>query len=339
MVGVIAAVCVIWLFRAASIVTIPLAAAFFITIVVHPVQVYLHRRVPRPRWAALALTMALIAVLVGGVIWAMAESLDEAVEAAPRHADRLEQIRASVEAAARSSGVTLPQNLLSSPDMKERLGGLAASALRATWELASGLVLVFFLVLLMLLEAPIWSANTRRVLRSDRAGAALATVAEIAEKVRQYLYVRTILGLMSAAAAGVWLLLLDVDLVLIWVVLTFALNYIPNLGSIIAVFPPSLMALVQHGPVLGLVTLGGLAVFEQIIGNFIDPRMQGRRLQISPAVVLVALVFWSWLWGPVGALLAVPMTVTLLAAAAHVPDLRPFTTLVAAEREAGEERG
>ena len=91
------------------------------------------------------------------------------------------------------------------------------------------------------------------------------------------------------------------------------------------------MALVQHGPLYGVLTLGGLAVFEQIIGNYIDPRMQGRRLRISPVVVLVALLFWTWMWGPVGALLAVPMTVTLLAAAAHLPALTPLATLLAAE--------
>jgi AI-2 transport protein TqsA len=157
----------------------------------------------------------------------------------------------------------------------------------------------------------------------------------IAGKVRQYLYVRTVLGAMSATIAGVWLLLLDVDLVLVWVLLTFLLNYIPNLGSIIAVVPPSLMALLQHGPLRGALVLGGLAIFEQIIGNYIDPRMQGRRLQISPVVVLVALVFWTWMWGPAGALLAVPMTVTALAAASYSETLRPLVTLLAHENHDG----
>jgi predicted PurR-regulated permease PerM len=86
---------------------------------------------------------------------------------------------------------------------------------------------------------------------------------------------------------------LGVDLVLVWMVLTFALNYIPNVGSIIAVIPPSLLAVLQHGPVRGLVVLGGLAVFEQIIGNLIEPRLEGRRLEISPVVALLSLVFWS----------------------------------------------
>jgi AI-2 transport protein TqsA len=334
--GVVTAVAVIWFLRAAALVVMPLAVAFFIAIVVQPVQASLRERLPRYPWAAVPLTMGLIVVILGGFIWATAESVDEAAERVPRYSGRLQQSWQSLQDAATAYGLPVPGDVLAPGNLERRLGGLLTATIRTTWEVVSGLVLVLFLVLLMLLEAPAWSANTRRLLRDRHARAALDTVAGVAEKVRVYLYVRTLLGLMSAAAAGLWLWLLGVDLVLVWVVLTFALNYIPNLGSIIAVIPPSLMALVQHGPVRGLIVIAGLAVVEQIIGNFIDPRMQGRRLQISPVVVLVALVFWTWVWGPVGALLAVPMTVTLLAAAVHVPALAPFAELLAAEKPGRE---
>ncbi|HXW04388.1 MAG TPA: AI-2E family transporter [Vicinamibacterales bacterium] len=328
--GVIAAVAVIWFLRAAALVVVPLAAAFFIALVVQPVLSYVRERLPRYRWAAVPLAMALIVVILGGFIWAAAESVDEAAERAPRYADRLQRSWQSLQQTATGYGVPIPEDVLGS-GVQQRLGAFFASTIRTAWQIVSGLVLVLFLVLLMLLEAPAWSGNMRRVLRDHHGATALDTIASIADKVRRYLYVRTLLGLMSAVAAGIWLWLLSVDLVLVWVVLTFALNYIPNLGSIVAVIPPSLMALVQHGPVRGLIVIAGLTVFEQIIGNFIDPRMQGRRLQISPSVVLVALVFWTWVWGPVGALLAVPMTVTALAAAAHVPALAPFAEILAAE--------
>jgi len=331
LVGVIAAVAAIWLLRSAAIVFVPLAVSFFIAIGVHPVHAYLRRRVPWPRWIPTTVTMALIVAIVGGAMWAMAESVDEAVEAAPKYADRVDQLWRQMDQAARGLGITIPDNLFASGGIQQRLGDVATAAVRTVWEIVSGMVLVFFLVLLMLLEAHVWSENTRRLLRNHRGERTLETIAGIAVKVRQYLYVRTVLGAASAAAAAAWLLALQVDLVLIWVVLTFALNYIPNLGSVIAVFPPALMAALQYGWVWGLVTLGGLALIEQVIGNFVDPRMQGRRLQLSPVIVLVSLVFWTWLWGAVGALLAVPMTVLLLAAASHVPGLHPYTTLAAAE--------
>lgn len=336
--GIIAAVAVIWLFRAAALVVMPLAAAFFIAIVIYPVQAWLHQRLRRYEWAAVPLTMALFVAILGGGIWAIAEALDEAAEQAPQHAGALQERWQEVVQFAEQNGIPLPQDLTSSAsNATGRITGFVTTALRTAWDLLSGLILVFFLVLLMLLEASDWSRTARRVWPGRESGEGLrGTVTMIAGKVRQYLYVRTVLGAISAAIAGVWLLLLGVDLVLVWVLLTFLLNYIPNLGSIIAVVPPSLMALLQYGPLRGALVLGGLAIFEQIIGNYIDPRMQGKRLQISPVVVLIALVFWTWMWGPAGALLAVPMTVTLLAAASHSETLRPLTTLLAQEDEKGE---
>jgi AI-2 transport protein TqsA len=331
--AIIAAVCVVWLLRAASAVMVPLATAFFVAIAVQPVHHYLERRGPSQRWVAPVLTMAFITAILGGGIWAIAESIDEAVEAAPRYAGQLQQVRTTLEAAAREYGLPLPSTLFDAANVSQRLAGFLEAAARTAMEIVAGLVLVFFLVVLMLLEAVVWRDNTRRAFHDARGRMALETVAQVAGKIRGYLYVRTMLGLASAVAAGVWLFVLDVDLVLVWVVLTFLLNYIPNIGSIIAVLPPSLLAMLQHGPLYGAIVLGGLALFEQIIGNFIDPRMQGRRLHLSPVLVLTALVFWTWMWGPVGALLAVPMTVALLAAAEHVPALRPFVTLAAAEHQ------
>lgn len=328
-VGVIAAVAVIWLLRSAAVVAMPLAAAFFVAIAIYPVQVWLSGRLPRHQWAAPLLTMALLVLLLGGLIWGIAEAVDEAVERTPSYSDRLQHSWSQLVTSAHGYGVPLPQDLTGSTDVRQRLASFGTAVARTVWEIVSGLVLVLFLVILMLLEGATWRRNARRTFALwGRGGQPGQIVDEIAGKVRTYLWVRTVLGVMSAVAASVWLLVMGVDLVLVWALLTLALNYIPNLGSIIAVMPPSLMALVQHGPVRGLITLAGLAVIEQVIGNYIDPRMQGRRLQVSPVVVLSGLVFWTWMWGVTGALLAVPMTVTLLAAAAHSERLRPLSTLL-----------
>lgn len=339
LIGIIAAVCVIWLLRTAAIVAIPIVTAFFIAISVYPVLVFLRERLKRFRWAALPLTLVLLVAVVGGAVWILAESVDEAVEAAPQHADRAQEAWDQARSSMTAAGLPVPENLWQTANVQERLTRYGTAAVRLAWDTITGLVLVFFLVLLMLLEGPLWSRNAQRLLRDPAGRTIVDAVGEVATKVRQYLYVRSVLGLMSAAAAGLWLLVLDVDLVLVWVVLTFLLNYIPNVGSVIAVLPPSLMAIVQYGPMYGLLVLGGLTVFEQIIGNYIDPRMQGRRLQISPVIVLASLVFWTWVWGPLGAVLSVPVTLTLLAAAARSERLRPFASLVAAESdEDGDKR-
>lgn len=318
--AIIAVAALVWLARAASAVLIPVAAALFVAALVYPILRWLQRRLPdRFRKAALPLTFGLILAVAGAGVTAVAEAVDEVVDAAPQYEQRLRGLWQQADAAADQNGLPLPTDLLSSADTRRRLGEIAASLARTAWQGASLLIIVVFLILLMLLESAEW--RRKMTVRRQRGEAALEIARVCAERVRGYLYVRTVLGVASSLLAGAWLTLLNVDLVLTWMVLTFTLNYIPNVGSVIAVVPPSLMAIVQHGPVRGLIVFGGLVIFEQVIGNVIDPRMQGRRLSLSPVLVMVSLVFWSWAWGVAGALMAAPMTVALVVICAHVPGL------------------
>jgi AI-2 transport protein TqsA len=150
----------------------------------------------------------------------------------------------------------------------------------------------------------------------------------IAGKVRRFLLIRTVLGLISAVIAFVWLTVLGVDFAFVWALLTVLLNYVPNVGSIVAALLPALFALMQHGWLWALAVIAGLAVTEQVIGNYIDPKLQGRNLNVSPLVVLLSVIFWGWVWGVAGAVLAVPLTVTIVVVCAHVPALRPVTLLL-----------
>ncbi|WP_265584482.1 MULTISPECIES: AI-2E family transporter [unclassified Coleofasciculus] len=111
---------------------------------------------------------------------------------------------------------------------------------------------------------------------------------------------------------SIWCFVLGVDLAFVWGLVAFVLNYIPTLGSIIAVIPPTLVALVFEGVGIGIATLIGLAVIQVVMGNFIDPRVQGKSLQLSPFVALISIVFWGWVWDISGAILGVPMTVAII---------------------------
>jgi predicted PurR-regulated permease PerM len=102
-----------------------------------------------------------------------------------------------------------------------------------------------------------------------------------------------------------------VDFAVLWGLLTFCLNYIPNIGSIIAAVPPVLLALVQYGPGTALAVAIGYVVINVVFGNLVEPRVMGRGLGLSTLVVFISLVFWQWVLGPVGMLLSVPLTMTL----------------------------
>ncbi len=127
---------------------------------------------------------------------------------------------------------------------------------------------------------------------------------------------------------------MGVDFAPFWGVLFFLLNYLPNIGSIIAGIPPTLLAFVQFGPGKALLVAGGLLAMEQVTGNFLDPRLQGRTLNVSSLVVLLSVILWGWIWGVPGALIAVPLTVTIILACSKVAMLRPIAVLLSG----GEDR-
>ena len=113
-----------------------------------------------------------------------------------------------------------------------------------------------------------------------------------------------------------------VDFALLWGLLAFLLNYIPTLGMFIATIPPVVVALIQFGPGSALLVLAGYGVINFTLGNFVEPRIMGRALGLSPLVVFMSMVFWGWLWGPIGALFAVPLTMVIRDLLANTEDLR-----------------
>ena len=174
------------------------------------------------------------------------------------------------------------------------------------------------LVILGLPEVPALRTKFRYYLGAAERRELVAAVDEIAEKVRQYLGVTTLTSLMTGVASGLWALVVGLDLALVWGVLNFLLNYIPVIGNIVGIVPPSLYALIQFQTLTWpLIVFVGFAVIQIVISNFVYPTLQGRSLSLSPVAILVALTFWSWVWGIAGALIAVPLTAALVIICEH----------------------
>ena len=126
--------------------------------------------------------------------------------------------------------------------------------------------------------------------------------------VEEYLGLKTLISLLVGALTAIALWLFGVQFALLWGVLTFLLNFIPNIGALIATIPPVVMALFQFGSLgLAFFVAGVLVSIHLVVGNYLEPKIMGRGLNLSPLVVLFALVFWGWMWGGVGMLLAVPI--------------------------------
>jgi predicted PurR-regulated permease PerM len=137
----------------------------------------------------------------------------------------------------------------------------------------------------------------------------------------------------TGVAAALWVWILGVDFPIIWGVLAFLLNYVPNLGSIVAAIPPMLLAFVQYGGGTAFLVAAGYTVINLVIGNIIEPRFMGQGLGLSTLVVFLSLVFWGWLFGPVGMLLSVPLTMMLKIGFESHPDTRWLAIVLGPESE------
>ncbi len=155
----------------------------------------------------------------------------------------------------------------------------------------------------------------------------------IAALLRRYILARAVLGLATALLYVGCLWAFGIDLLIVWGLLAFLLNFIPTFGSFVAGGLAVLYAFVQVDVGTALLVAAGIFVIEQVMGNFVDPRVEGRQVSLSPLVVLLAHLGWGWLWGVAGAILAAPMTIALVVVFAHVDALRPVALLLSNERD------
>ncbi|MCP2597422.1 AI-2E family transporter, partial [Candidatus Aminicenantes bacterium AC-335-G13] len=154
-------------------------------------------------------------------------------------------------------------------------------------------------------------------------------ISNVDRQVYRYLSIKTFISLITGILAGLVLYIFGVNYAVLWGFLTFLLNYIPNLGSVIATVFPVLMAIIQFEKIwTALWILLILIVIQTLMGNVIEPRVLGIRLGLSPLVVILSLIFWGWLWGIVGMILAVPITSTIKIICENIPELRVVSELL-----------
>jgi AI-2 transport protein TqsA len=322
--------------RATFLVTLPLAFAFFLTVLVWPVHDGLRRRLPAHLgWLGIVATMVLLLAMLGGFVlgsWLLIYRVvrDRGQQYLEQGQEQWRQLVAWLQA----RGVPVGDDQLGELPMRvvERLPSAALSLT----SVGTVLVLVVFFALMMLIEAQHWRDKSRSALGPHVAGTVIDAVGAITRQVRAFLLVQILVAVVTAGVTGAWLWFMGVPLVGLWTLLTLLLDFVPNLGPTAAGIAISLVALVTLGWERSLVTALGILAIQQTLGTYVDPTLKGHRMDISPLVVLMSVVFWTWVWGPAGAIIAVPMTATLIIACAHVPALEPIALLLS--RTADQER-
>lgn len=320
--AVLAFAAAFWLARETMAITMPLVTALLLALGVWPMVAAISRRMPRGlKW--LGPTAGLLFVLV--LVLAFFVALGTAVR---QVYDLVGDIGPTLERWLASFG--LPA--LSWSDMSEESGGSTISAARVALGLTAstltGIVLILFLMLLMLTEVENWHRKFIAISPTGTDRTLREMGRSIGEKFRIYFWTRLLLAIASAVLYVGWLALFGVEYLLLWGLLTVLLGFIPTVGSIISGMLPAAYALLTRDPATAIGVAAGLLVIEQVMGNLVDPLVLGRRIAISPLVILVSLGFWTLLWGIPGAILSVPLTVLAILALAHFEALKPAALLL-----------
>ena len=294
--------------RAAAPIALPFALSLLLAILSLPLLLWLQdKRVPTT--LAVLLTVLASIVCLGAIVLIVGGSVQSFTREAPKYADRLQQMNAALLAWLQSKGIEVSPEIARDVINPGRAMAFVGQMFNSLASVLSNFVLVIITTIFILFEITQFPQKLRLVL--DRQDSDSDTFTKIIVDVQRYLGIKTLISLATGILIGVWVAILGVDFPILWGLLAFLFNYIPNLGSILAAVPTLLLALVQLGPgAAALVGLGYLAV-NMVLGTFVEPYFMGRKLGLSTLVIFLSLVFWGWVWGPVGMLLSVPLTMVV----------------------------
>ncbi|MBX3439358.1 MAG: AI-2E family transporter, partial [Planctomycetaceae bacterium] len=181
--------------------------------------------------------------------------------------------------------------------------------MRAFSGVLSQALLIVVMTIFLLAEGATFPRKLEAVAGATRSR--LSDVQRITDDVNHYMAIKTGTSLLTGGFVALALWMLKIDFAVLWGLTAFLLNYVPNIGSIIAAVPAVLLALLQYGFGMALVVTGVYLAVNMAIGYFIEPRWMGRGLGLSTLVVFVSLVFWGWVLGPVGMVISVPLTMAV----------------------------
>ena len=311
--------------RASAGILVPFLLAVFVAVICAPLyQAMTRRHVP----ASLAI-LGIVLVMLAAVL-VMAGVLERAINSIT---GRLPQYQAALFAQTdrvwqwlEAYGVDVPEATLREyfdPQWLLRYLGTIASTL------GDVLITTFIIVIVAIFILLEGSALPDKIRRVDSLSFETWTrLRQIVADVRRYMFLKTVMSLLTGALVVLWLLALGVEFPLLLGVLAFALNYIPTIGSIVAAVPGILLAFIEFG--LGTAALTTLAyvVINVGISNGIEPRYLGNGLGLSPLVVILSVLFWGWVLGAMGMLLAVPLTMTVKIALESSDDTRWIAVLM-----------
>ena len=317
--------------REARELLVPFLLSAFIAILAAPPLFFLRRKkIPIGIALALVIGIVVIAALLFGIL--VGSSIDDFSAQLPIYQERLNSLTGTFLAWLADMGVTIPKQTASKLLDPAKAMQMAAAGLSSLGGLLTNTLLILLTVIFILLEAASFPTKLSTILQDPDTG--LNRFGGFLNNINSYMAIKTATSALTGILVFIWLWTVGVDFPVLWGTLAFLLNFVPNIGSIIASVPALLLALIQLGPGGALWSLLGYILINVTIGNLVETRFMGRGLGLSTLVVFVSLVFWGWILGPVGMFLSVPLTMMIKISLDSSDETRWIAILLGPEVEA-----
>jgi predicted PurR-regulated permease PerM len=304
----------------------PLLLALFIAVICSaPLNALVHRGVPG--WAAAAAVGLAVVAVMTTVLVLIDSTAEGFLEALPVYQTEFSQLTEGWVGWLADHGIDISHDWLSQAINPGAAMSFFGGFLTGMGDTLSSMVLIIFTVLFLLADAPSFQRKLA-LSRSARAEGTLNALRELARAMNGYVATKAVISLVTGALvwAGLWLI--DVRFSMLWGFLAFFLNFVPNIGSVLAAIPPILLSILD-GDHAATVMIAGLYLSINIfIGNMIEPRVMGQRLGLSTLAVFLSLLFWGWMFEHVGMLLSVPLTMVIKFLALQHPSTVWFAVLI-----------
>jgi predicted PurR-regulated permease PerM len=314
----------------------PFVLAIVLLIMVDGLARAIARRVPRIGGLALPAAFALIVGALALTVWMTAGSVADFVAQAPRYEARLDDILLAYAQQVGMSRTPTVTGLIQELNPAHYAAALAP----ALAHFGEGAVFTGVYLGFLVASQRSFQGKGESFFRSDQGREEFARIFErIRNGVERYLWVQTLVGFVITAASAALMLAMGLEHVPFWCLIIFMTNYIPAIGAAVGVLFPAVFGVVEFDEIWrALVLLAGLEAVHFAVSHVLQPRLQGRSLNLDPIVVLLALAFWGALWGLVGAFLSTPLTVVALAIFAEFAATQPLAALLSADGRPFEEK-
>ena len=305
--------------KAAEAIVVPFILSVFIAIISIPLLFWLESKGLNRGLAMLIVIAALCAVIMG-IIFLAGSSIRELSQNLPLYRERINAQALPLMDWLRGKGVNIPTSEYMQYFEPGTAIQLFADLLNGLGKTLSNAFLILLTTVFILFEASSFPHKLQAIFPNP--DTALKQFATFRDKIRHYLVIKTFASLATGATIGIGLAIIGVNYFVLWGLLAFFFNYVPNVGSIIAAVPTVLFTMVQLGVAPALWVLFIYILINVVIGSLIEPRFMGRGLGLSVLAVFLSLVFWGWVLGPVGMFLSVPLTIMFKIALDSHPETR-----------------